>query len=106
MEDGGSWRAALLKELEGQLDLSRIHFVGQVPHAVLHDLFRVCACHVYLTVPFVRTGEIRLVDAGDKLRDRQALERLVSQEDPRPDVQHLGVKRARLRRPNRCVRSS
>jgi len=50
---GGSWRAALLKELEGQLDLSRIHFVGQVPHAVLHDLFRVCACHVYLTVPFV-----------------------------------------------------
>ncbi len=40
-------------ELEGQIDRSRLHFVGQVPHAVLHDLFRVCACHVYLTVPFV-----------------------------------------------------
>jgi glycosyltransferase involved in cell wall biosynthesis len=50
---GGSWRAVLLSELEGQLDLSRIHFVGQVPHPVLHDLFRVCGCHVYLTVPFV-----------------------------------------------------
>jgi glycosyltransferase involved in cell wall biosynthesis len=50
---GGSWRTVLLQELEGQLDLSRIHFVGQVPHPVLHDLFRVCACHVYLTVPFV-----------------------------------------------------
>ncbi len=50
---GGSWRQVILQELEGQLDLGRVHFVGQVPHAVLHDLFRVCACHVYLTVPFV-----------------------------------------------------
>jgi glycosyltransferase involved in cell wall biosynthesis len=50
---GGSWRQMLLQELEGQLDLSRIHFVGRVPHGVLHDLFRVCACHVYLTYPFV-----------------------------------------------------
>lgn len=50
---GGSWRQALVRELEGQLDLSRIHFVGRVPHPTLHDLFRVCACHVYLTVPFV-----------------------------------------------------
>jgi glycosyltransferase involved in cell wall biosynthesis len=50
---GGSWKQVLLAELEGQLDLGRIHFVGQVPHSVLHDLFRVCACHVYLTYPFV-----------------------------------------------------
>jgi glycosyltransferase involved in cell wall biosynthesis len=50
---GGSWRQVLLRELEGRLDLSRIHDVGRVPHAVLHDLFRVCACHVYLTYPFV-----------------------------------------------------
>jgi len=50
---GGSWRDALLRELEGRLDLSRIHFVGQVPHPVLHDLFRVSACHVYLSYPFV-----------------------------------------------------
>ena len=50
---GGSWKTALLQELAGQLDLNRIHFVGQVPHPVLHDLFRVAACHVYLTYPFV-----------------------------------------------------
>jgi glycosyltransferase involved in cell wall biosynthesis len=50
---GGTWRQVLLRELAGQIDLARLHFVGQVPHAVLHDLFRVCACHVYLTVPFV-----------------------------------------------------
>lgn len=51
--DAKTWRDQLLQELEGRLDLSRIHFVGPVPHAVLHDLFRVSACHVYLTYPFV-----------------------------------------------------
>jgi len=50
---GGSWKQVLLNELAGQLDLKRIHFVGKVPHAVLHDLFRITACHVYLTYPFV-----------------------------------------------------
>jgi len=50
---GGSWKQRLLQELQGQLDLSRVHFVGRVPHPVLHDLFRVSACHVYLTYPFV-----------------------------------------------------
>ncbi len=51
--DGGSWRKRLLAEMAGQIDLSRVHFVGMVPHGVLHDLFRVCSCHVYLTYPFV-----------------------------------------------------
>jgi glycosyltransferase involved in cell wall biosynthesis len=50
---GGSWKRALLQELSGKLDLSRIHFVGRVPHPLLHELFRICACHVYLTYPFV-----------------------------------------------------
>lgn len=48
-----SWRRVLLQELGGRLDLSRIHFVGKVPHDVLHHLFQVTACHVYLTYPFV-----------------------------------------------------
>ena len=50
---GGSWKQALLQELAGKLDLSRIHFVGRVPHPLLHELFRICACHVCLTYPFV-----------------------------------------------------
>lgn len=50
---GGTWRQVLLRELEGQLDLSRLHFVGQVPHAVLHQLFQICRAHAYLTYPFV-----------------------------------------------------
>jgi glycosyltransferase involved in cell wall biosynthesis len=50
---GGSWRQALLQELQGQLDLNRLHFVGQVPHKVLHQLFQICRAHAYLTYPFV-----------------------------------------------------
>jgi glycosyltransferase involved in cell wall biosynthesis len=52
-EGGGSWRQAMLRELQDRLDLRRIHFVGRVPHPALHDLFRVTSCHVYLTYPFV-----------------------------------------------------
>lgn len=50
---GGTWKHRLLQELAGKIDLSRVHFVGHVPHPVLRELFRVCACHVYLTYPFV-----------------------------------------------------
>jgi glycosyltransferase involved in cell wall biosynthesis len=50
---GGTWRQVVLRELEGQLDLSRLHFVGQVPHALLHQLFQLCRAHAYFTYPFV-----------------------------------------------------
>ena len=50
---GQTWRQVLLQELSSRLDLSRIHFVGRIPHQVLHNLFQVTACHVYLTYPFV-----------------------------------------------------
>jgi len=52
-EGAASWKAKLLAEMEGRLDLSRMHFTGRVPHDQLHQLFRVTAAHVYLTYPFV-----------------------------------------------------
>lgn len=52
-EGAETWKAKVLAEMEGALDLSRIHFTGRVPHDALHDLFRVTAAHVYLTYPFV-----------------------------------------------------
>ncbi len=52
-EGAESWKAKVLAEMEGQLDLSRIHFTGRVPHDALHELFRVTQAHVYLTYPFV-----------------------------------------------------
>jgi len=52
-EGAAGWQDKLLAEMEGQLDLSRIHFTGRVAHDALHELFRVTAAHVYLTYPFV-----------------------------------------------------
>jgi len=50
---GGDWRTFMLKELGNRIDTKRLHFVGQVPHSVLHRVFRLSACHVYFTVPFI-----------------------------------------------------
>ncbi len=43
----------MLHETGALLDPSRLHFIGHVPHQTLHDVLRISACHVYLTVPFV-----------------------------------------------------
>ena len=51
--DAPSWRVKLLAELEGQLDLSRLHFTGKIPHPQLQALYSISSAHVYLTYPFV-----------------------------------------------------
>lgn len=50
---GGTWKARILKELAGELDLERIHFCGLLPHADLVRLFQLTSAHVYLTYPYV-----------------------------------------------------
>lgn len=50
--EGGTWKTRLLAELEGRLDLGRVHFTGPLPHARMHALLRLGAAHVYLTYPF------------------------------------------------------
>jgi glycosyltransferase involved in cell wall biosynthesis len=50
---GKSWREVMMDEVGGQLDMERVQFTGRVPHADLHQIFRVSAAHVYLTYPFV-----------------------------------------------------
>lgn len=45
------WREAMLREV--QLDGSRTHFVGRIPHSAYVRLLQVSAAHVYLTYPFV-----------------------------------------------------
>lgn len=52
-EGAASWKEKVLAEMEGRLDLSRIHFTGRIAHDALHELFRVTAAHVYLSYPFV-----------------------------------------------------
>ncbi|HYD97545.1 MAG TPA: glycosyltransferase [Noviherbaspirillum sp.] len=46
-----SWKKILLDELDGKLDMSRVHFVGELSHSDLLRLLQVSAAHVYLTYP-------------------------------------------------------
>jgi glycosyltransferase involved in cell wall biosynthesis len=50
---GGTWRQRFFDEVRERIDPARVHYVGQVPYLTLIDLFRISACHVYLTYPFV-----------------------------------------------------
>ncbi|RZU36852.1 glycosyltransferase involved in cell wall biosynthesis [Fluviicoccus keumensis] len=51
--DGLTWRQAMLRELDGKLDLSRIHFLGPLPYPDFLRMLQVSRAHAYLTYPFV-----------------------------------------------------
>lgn len=48
-----TYREMMLQELGDQLDLSRVHFAGQLDYHRYLNLLQVSAAHVYLTYPFV-----------------------------------------------------
>ena len=48
-----SLRERMLKELDGSLDLSRIHFLGRIPHPQLMAVLQASWVHVYLSFPFI-----------------------------------------------------
>lgn len=49
----GSWKDRFLAELDGRLDLSRVHFTGRVTYADFISILQVGRAHAYLTYPFV-----------------------------------------------------
>lgn len=51
--DGRGWLTALRRELDGQLDWSRIHAPGPLPYSQFIRAMQVSAVHVYFTYPFV-----------------------------------------------------
>ena len=51
--DGRAWKEDLLREVGPRLDLSRVHFLGRVPHETFVRLMQVTRVHAYLTYPFV-----------------------------------------------------
>ena len=61
----GTWKQRFLDEVRGDLDLSRVHFVGKIPYPAFLDLMRLTTVHVYLTYPFVAQLEPA---GGDGLR--------------------------------------
>jgi hypothetical protein len=50
---GRSIKELMLEELQGQLDIDRIHFLGRIPHASLIALLQLSWVHVYLSYPFI-----------------------------------------------------
>ncbi|QNI46823.1 glycosyltransferase [Synechococcus sp. A15-60] len=46
-------REVMLKELQGQLDLERIHFLGRIPHPYLISMLQASWVHIYLSYPFI-----------------------------------------------------
>lgn len=50
---GTTWKQLFLNEVCGQLDLSRVHFVGKLPYPDFIQLLQLSTVHVYLTYPFV-----------------------------------------------------
>jgi len=50
---GGTWKDAVFNPLAAQLDQSRIHFLGRVPHAQMLAALRLSTAHVYYSYPFV-----------------------------------------------------
>ncbi|WBU61157.1 glycosyltransferase [Paracoccus albus] len=51
--DAKTWKAKLLAETEGRLDLERIHFLGRVKYHDYRRVLQVGRVHCYLTYPFV-----------------------------------------------------
>ncbi len=50
---GTTWKQTFLSEVEGRIDLSRVHFMGKVPYPVFVSLMQVTRVHAYMTYPFV-----------------------------------------------------
>jgi len=55
----GPWRKVMLAELRGRLDLSRVHFLGQLPYDEHLSLLKRSNAHVYLSYPFVASWSLR-----------------------------------------------
>jgi glycosyltransferase involved in cell wall biosynthesis len=53
LPNGETFRQKMLAELDGSLDLSRVHFLGKIPYAGFIKVLQISRAHVYLTYPFV-----------------------------------------------------
>lgn len=51
--EGRKWKDIFLAEVQGRIDLNRVHFLGKVPYPTFVSLMQVSRVHAYLTYPFV-----------------------------------------------------
>lgn len=60
-----NWRRQLLDELDGQLDLKRVHFLGHLSYRQYLAVLQLSTAHIYLTYPFVLSWSlIEALSAG------------------------------------------
>ncbi|MBV9014182.1 MAG: glycosyltransferase family 4 protein [Alphaproteobacteria bacterium] len=52
-DNAANWREYMLSELEGRLDMRRVHFVGWLTYPQYLAVLQISSAHVYLTYPFV-----------------------------------------------------
>ena len=63
--EGTSWKEIFMKEIEGRIDMSRLHFLGRLPHESHVKLLQVSAAHVYLSYPyFLSWSMLEAMSAG------------------------------------------
>jgi glycosyltransferase involved in cell wall biosynthesis len=55
----GTWREHMLREVAGRIDLSRVHFPGQISYADYLKVLKRSDAHVYLSYPFVASWSLR-----------------------------------------------
>ncbi|MDQ4419012.1 glycosyltransferase family 4 protein [Sphingobium sp. DEHP117] len=53
LPSGQTYRQRMLTELRGRIDLSRVHFLGQLPYDTYLSVLQISSAHIYLTYPFV-----------------------------------------------------
>ncbi len=51
--NGQSWRECLLAEVGEQLDLTRVHFVGQLDYPRYLAALQISSAHIYMTYPYI-----------------------------------------------------
>ena len=51
LPDGETYRKRMLRELDGRIDLSRVHFCGRVSQSDVLSLLQVSTVHIYLVYP-------------------------------------------------------
>jgi glycosyltransferase involved in cell wall biosynthesis len=51
--NGQTWREVMLREVSNKLDMTRVHFTGQLAYEDYLRVLQVSRVHVYLTYPFV-----------------------------------------------------
>lgn len=59
LSGGMSWRDFMMREVSAELDMSRVHFAGQIPYDIFGKVLKRSDAHIYFTYPFVLSWSLR-----------------------------------------------